>query len=360
MATDAHIVFAGEMSENGRTNLTVLSELFYERETEYFGMTPYALLDRIGSLIVDQYFDALSTLHSSTLPQNCPFLSETQVAAALTQWTLLVEGAIDKNFELFETYIMKNILALPSDFPIDAFLEEGQVTGGSREDCGFGTTADLALLDDSMQQTMRKLRMATAKNRRLKTELELTTRQETALQQLEGHMGAIRTLLQQHKIDSFERSMSVFVAELSALRHIVTETLAAGSNYLFAKYDADLAGESIGVSDTAGGQESGKWTMLNDAYRRILSEMAGLSAAQTTEQIELKRRQTASELAEKTRSATIADFEVRRAMGWEERRLKTDLFRVELSTVAAAHSPVEAATDVRVGKHVSRRLTPCK
>lgn len=102
-----------------RSERSVLSELFYERETEYYGMTPYALLDRIGSMIVDRYFVTLNELQTSALPNSCPFLSENQIAAALTQWSLLVEGTIDKNFELFETYIMKNILAIPSDFAID-------------------------------------------------------------------------------------------------------------------------------------------------------------------------------------------------------------------------------------------------
>lgn len=135
-------------------SLSVLSELFYERETEYFGTTPYALLDRIGSIIVDRYFDALSQLHSTTLPSNCPFLSETQIAAALTQWTLMVESSIDKNFELFETYIMKNIMALPADFPIDKFLAQEE------ESPEFVTAspADLADLQDRMSSVMRRLK----------------------------------------------------------------------------------------------------------------------------------------------------------------------------------------------------------
>lgn len=130
-----------------------LSELFYERETEFYGMTPYALLDRVGSMIVDRYFLVLNELHNESLPQNCPFLSETQIAAALTQWSLQVEGTIDKNFELFETYIMKNILALPSDFPIDKFLEE---------DCGeegrqAASERDLKILNEQMDQLTKRL-----------------------------------------------------------------------------------------------------------------------------------------------------------------------------------------------------------
>ena len=129
-----------------------LSELFYERETEYYGMTPYALLDRIGSLIVEEYFVALKKLHSESLPSTCPFLSETQIAAALTQWSRLVEGTIDKNFELFETYIMKNILALPSNFPIDKFLEEE-----SNEERDAASENDLKSLQDQMDQITKRL-----------------------------------------------------------------------------------------------------------------------------------------------------------------------------------------------------------
>lgn len=138
----------------GKTERTVLSELFYERETEYFGMTPYTLLDRIGSLIVEQYFLALNTLQNESLPKSCPFLSETQIAAALTQWSLLVEGTIDKNFELFETYIMKNILALPADFPIDKFLDDN-----SGEEATNETTSesDLKNLEEQMDQITKRL-----------------------------------------------------------------------------------------------------------------------------------------------------------------------------------------------------------
>ena len=130
-----------------------LSELFYERETEYYGMTPYTLLDRIGSMIVDEYFNSLNNLQTISLPSKCPFLSETQIAAALTQWSLLVEGTIDKTFELFETYIMKNILALPSDFPIDKFLDnESEMDEETNQNQN-----DLKVLEDQIEQVCKRL-----------------------------------------------------------------------------------------------------------------------------------------------------------------------------------------------------------
>lgn len=32
----------------------MLSDFFYERETEYFGVTPFQLLDQIGAILVQQ------------------------------------------------------------------------------------------------------------------------------------------------------------------------------------------------------------------------------------------------------------------------------------------------------------------
>lgn len=141
---------------NSRNKSAILSELFYERETEYYGMTPYALLDRIGSMIVDCYFEVLNNLHTQKLPIDCPFLSETQIAAALTQWSLLVEGTIDKNFELFETYIMKNILALPNSFPVDKYLDEAIEENQEEEDL-TNETHSLTDLEDKINQLSKRL-----------------------------------------------------------------------------------------------------------------------------------------------------------------------------------------------------------
>lgn len=145
--------------------------------------------------------------------------------------------------------------------------------------------------------------------------MELLARQEDALNHLDEHLNCIKGILAQHKIDSFERSMSSFVGELTSLQSIVKTTLKAGSDYLFAKYDAELVEASnSAAADTeqpGNDQASGSSKLQSDAYRRILSEMAGLSsAAQTAEQVEARRRENALELVEKCKIATVADFEV--------------------------------------------------
>ena len=131
---------------------SVLAELFYERETQYFGLTPYAFLDSVGQIIIDNYFNALAGLVNESLPAACPFLSENQIGAAMTQWTLLAEEVIGKNYDLFETYVLKNVLAMPTGFPYDD------------EVCGPNAVndAELAKLEQEMQEQMRRLKKVTS------------------------------------------------------------------------------------------------------------------------------------------------------------------------------------------------------
>lgn len=164
------------------------------------------------------------------------------------------------------------------------------------------------------------------RNKRLKGELELLNLQETSLEYFESHLICIKGLLQQYKIESFEKSMSSFANELSALKYMVTETLAAGSNYLFAKYDSvvnesttteesaaidTIANVPAIINNNCSSSSSSISGNSSSAYNRILSEMAGLSAAQTVEQIDARRKEISTELLEKTKISTISDFEVK-------------------------------------------------
>ena len=105
--------------------------------------------------------------------------------------------------------------------------------------------------------------------------------------------------------------MSDFAKELGALKYMVAETLAAGSNYLFAKYDSvinDVNESEHRLTENLDQSESSS-TSTTSAYNRILAEMEVLSAAQTAQQIETRRKQISSELTEKTKISSIGDFE---------------------------------------------------
>ena len=109
--------------------------------------------------------------------------------------------------------------------------------------------------------------------------------------------------------------MSTFSDELTYLKHMVNETLSAGSNYLFAKYDSEIVNDAGGggggkFDDSFSEMTTNNYTSPSVAYNRILAEMAGLSAAQTVEQIDSRRKEISSELIEKTKISSISDFEV--------------------------------------------------
>lgn len=58
----------------------ILSELFGERELEYFGVVPQSILNSIGEILLSQYVDTNSKLLKETLPTKChTFLSQSQI-----------------------------------------------------------------------------------------------------------------------------------------------------------------------------------------------------------------------------------------------------------------------------------------
>lgn len=60
----------------------VLSELFGERELEYFGVVPQTILNSLGEILLSQYVEANSRLLKETLPTKChTFLSQSQIEA---------------------------------------------------------------------------------------------------------------------------------------------------------------------------------------------------------------------------------------------------------------------------------------
>lgn len=91
------------------------AELMGERETAYFGASPFTLLDAVGASIVEAYAH-LEQRFPHTLASACPFLTSAQVQAITQAWMQLVEAAVDRNFELFEMYCLRNVFQLPPGY----------------------------------------------------------------------------------------------------------------------------------------------------------------------------------------------------------------------------------------------------
>ena len=88
----------------------------YEKETEYFGFYPIQFVDRVinaANEIIYQSADRfLNILHSSH--DELSLISSFQLEEGLLKMLTLWECAVDKNFDLFEMYLLKNIFKFPA------------------------------------------------------------------------------------------------------------------------------------------------------------------------------------------------------------------------------------------------------
>lgn len=70
-------------------NVTGMSEaeFFYERETEYFGFTPFQLLDEIGEIVVKTVFGMFDGVEQVLQEVASSFLNRGQIQAVCTDET---------------------------------------------------------------------------------------------------------------------------------------------------------------------------------------------------------------------------------------------------------------------------------
>ncbi|KAH8170730.1 mis12 protein [Sarocladium implicatum] len=101
----------------------------YELLTEHFSYPPVSLLDDIintVNVLADRALDSVERLLLSIPPQNLGFASsespgdaaKLEIESGTHQLETLLNASIDKNFDLFELYAMRNILTVrPEDQP---------------------------------------------------------------------------------------------------------------------------------------------------------------------------------------------------------------------------------------------------
>jgi Mis12 protein len=86
----------------------------YEKETEYFGFYPVQFVDRVINAANEQIYESadrfLTVLQAS---EESSLISPFQMEEGLLKLLTLMESAVDKNFDLFEMYLLKNIFRFP-------------------------------------------------------------------------------------------------------------------------------------------------------------------------------------------------------------------------------------------------------
>lgn len=80
------------MSGAAEAKKSRLADLFYETETEYYGMPPFGLLDEVGEGVVGEVMRMFERC-PKTLQSRISFLSEAQIEAVYVHcWALVAAG----------------------------------------------------------------------------------------------------------------------------------------------------------------------------------------------------------------------------------------------------------------------------
>lgn len=100
---------ATAMADDGQT------PYLYVQETAYFGFYPLRFTDRLIDHANDTIYttaERFRTLLDSS--SGSTLISPWQMEEAMLKLLTLLESAIDKNFDIFELYCLKNILKFPA------------------------------------------------------------------------------------------------------------------------------------------------------------------------------------------------------------------------------------------------------
>lgn len=176
------------------------AELFYEREAEYFGFTPYKFLDEVGTRVVGAVLGVFERLTGRLA--SLPFLGRGQSEAGLGQWSAFVEARFGRNYELFETYVVKNVLCLPDAFVLPhRRLDQCTSLSGKSQSEPSVQIQSLELLENldhadanicSLLERKKSAELETCRLMALKHEIE---RQELIISQVENQFSILQEKL---------------------------------------------------------------------------------------------------------------------------------------------------------------------
>ncbi len=185
-------------------------DCFYEREAEYYGFTPFQLLDRVGEAVVAAVFDMFSRLERDL--GRAAYLTPGQATAGLAQWSALVEARFGRNYEFFEAYIVRNVLCLPDTFVPPHRRSEGAVGG-------------MAVSEDALSELLLRKRALLAEKRLLAQHIARISAVEERAVALETAVGALRDRLSGY--GPFEQTASALGDHVRVLQSIASATLAS-------------------------------------------------------------------------------------------------------------------------------------
>ena len=138
----------------------------------------------------------------------------------------------------------------------------------------------------------------------------IITCKKVPLEHFESHLSCIKGSSNSTRLNPLKRACPISPRSSAPFKYMVAETLAAGSNYLFAKYDSVI--NDVNESEhrlTENLDQSESSSTSTTSANRILWKWKSFRLSKLPNKIETRRKQISSELTEKTKISSIGDFE---------------------------------------------------
>ncbi|KAF9154543.1 hypothetical protein BG015_000687 [Linnemannia schmuckeri] len=183
----------------------IKSRQVYQQQllTEHFGFSPLSFVDDVINSVnnmiyqasmalqefVENEMEAWAVQHRDQLPKS--YDAKVESAKGMHKFETLLEAAVDKNFDRFELYALKNLFGVPED--VDIVLPH-------YEALDFGISADKEeALDKELELLRQQVIMTKAMNYKLRKELALEEGRRRELERCREQIGFLKDALKEYR-----------------------------------------------------------------------------------------------------------------------------------------------------------------
>ncbi|KAG0283946.1 hypothetical protein BGZ96_011688 [Linnemannia gamsii] len=171
--------------------------------TEHFGFSPLSFVDDVINSVNNMIYQASMALqefvenemevwaiqNQNRLPKD--YDAKVESAKGMHKFETLLEAAVDKNFDRFELYALKNLFGVPED--VDIVLPHYEAL-----DFGIGVDREEAL-DKELELLRQQVIMTKAMNYKLRKELALEENRRKELERCREQIGFLKDALKEYR-----------------------------------------------------------------------------------------------------------------------------------------------------------------
>ncbi|KAK9453539.1 Mis12 protein-domain-containing protein [Dipodascopsis uninucleata] len=179
--------------------------------TEHFEYPPIALIDDIINAVNNILYKCTAAIETFLQTQApCPDIPIDEIEVGTAKLETLLEGAVDKNFDRFELYVLRNVLAVPDD------VADGWMRLEHHKNIDFSASDDH--LDSRILNLRKTLQAASHVNEKLCLHRR---RNQEILTILKTYNAALEFLQHTHGVSPIDETVRFLVSQTAEIQHKV-------------------------------------------------------------------------------------------------------------------------------------------